>query len=77
MCEYCLQSICPPGCPNHKKEKARYYCSICGQPIIDGEEYIQNADDEYVHFECIGGIRQLLHWLGYEIKEMGDFNYYG
>lgn len=52
--------------------KAKHYCSICDYGILDGEEYIKNDGDEYVHYECIHGIRQLLEWLGYEIKTMED-----
>lgn len=76
MCKYCLQSTCPPGCPNYHQHKPLYYCSVCGNGIYEGEEYVANNDGEYIHFDCIQSIRQLLQWLGYEIKEMEDFSYY-
>lgn len=76
MCKYCLQSTCPPGCPNYQQHKPLYYCSVCGNGIYEGEEYVANNDGEYIHFDCIQSIRQLLQWLGYEIKEMEDFSYY-
>ena len=52
--------------------KAKHYCSICGDGIYDGEEYIENDDGEYIHYGCIQGIRRLLDWLGYDVKVMED-----
>lgn len=31
---------------------------------------------ERIHFECIPDLHWLLKWLGYEVKEMKDFEYY-
>lgn len=61
-------------CPNYIPPKASYYCSVCGCGIYDGEEYIKNQDGECVHYECVQGIRQLLKWLGYDVKTMEDFD---
>lgn len=73
-CEYCLRTDGHhPRCPNYEPPKAYHYCSICGDGIYDGEEYIENQDEECIHYECVQGIRQLLEWLGYEIKTMEDF----
>lgn len=47
-----------------------YYCSICGKPIQRSEEYLVNSKEECIHFACIESLRQLLRWLGYEVKEM-------
>ena len=47
-----------------------YHCSICGEPIQRSEEYLVNSKEEYIHFTCIKSLRQLLRWLGYEVKEM-------
>lgn len=75
MCRICNGTDeCHPRCPNYEQKKNINYCSICGQGILDGEEYIENIDGEYIHYECIQGIRQLLDWLGYDIKTMEDFN---
>lgn len=70
MCDLCLQNPCHPRCPNYRIPKAIHYCSICGNGILDGEEYIQNNNDEYRHYECFYGMRELLEWLGYEIETM-------
>lgn len=73
MCEICRKLPCDSRCPNYEPPKASY-CSICNEGIYDGEDYIENMDGEYIHYECIQGIRQLLEWLGYEIKTMEDFD---
>lgn len=59
-------------CPNFTQLKPLYYCSICGEGIFDGEEYIENDNGEYRHYECFYGLRELLGWLGYEIKTMRE-----
>ena len=61
-------------CPNYVPPKADHYCSICGDGIYKGEEYLGNPDGEYIHYECIQGLRQLLEWLGYKIQTMDELN---
>lgn len=70
MCDLCLKEVCVPQCPNYSPPKIIHYCSICGEGIYDGEEYVRNDDGEYRHWECFYGMRDLLEWLGYEIKTM-------
>lgn len=70
-CEYCGQYITHHSrCPLYESPKASHYCSICEEGIYDGEEYIENDDGEYAHWECVDYGRDLAKWLGYEIKEM-------
>ena len=57
-------------CPNYSPQKKLYYCSSCGEAIFNGEEYIENLNGEYRHSDCFHGIKDLLKWLGYEIKIM-------
>ena len=52
--------------------KASHYCSICNEGIYDGEEYIENNDCEYAHWECVDYGRDLAKFLGYEIKTMEE-----
>ena len=72
MCMICRQHKCPPGCPNYTPPKVKHYCSICGQGIMDGELFLKNIDGEYIHYDCVTGIRHLLEWLGYKIETMED-----
>ena len=72
-CEYCHQySIHHPRCPLYESPKAIHYCSICGEGIYDGEEYIENDIGEYAHWECVEDGRDLAKCLGYEIKTMEE-----
>ena len=74
-CEYCGQYITHhPQCPLYESPKASHYCSICGEGILNGEEYIENDIGEYAHWECVDYGRDLAKFLGYEIKEMDDEN---
>lgn len=50
--------------------KATHYCSSCEEGIYDGEEYIENLDGEYRHYECFHDMKELLEWLGYRIRTM-------
>ena len=60
------------GCPLERLEnkyKGIHYCSICGYGIIEYERYIEN-NGEYVHYECIPGIRWLAEWAGLRVEKM-------
>ena len=59
-------------CPLYKSPKASHNCSICGEGILNGEEYIENDYGEYAHWECVDYGKDLAKFLGYEIKEMDD-----
>ena len=74
-CEYCHQyGTHHPRCPLYESPKATHSCSICNEGILNGEEYIVNDDNEYAHWECVDYGRDLVKWLGYEIKEMEEIN---
>ena len=73
MCEECRQTPCHPRCPNSAPLKAAHYCSICGGGIYEGDEYIENLDDEYAHWDCIDGTRELLEFLDCEVKTWKDY----
>lgn len=60
-------------CPDYYSTfKPVHYCSACGEGVYEGEEYIENDNGEYRHYECFYGLRELLSWLGHEIKTMED-----
>ena len=72
-CEYCGQLLNHhPRWPLYKPKKVTIYCSSCGEGIRDGEEYIENADGECIHWECFTSMRDLLEFLGYEIQTMEE-----
>ncbi len=75
MCSICHHDQCHPRCPNYIPPEASHYCSICGEGIHNGEEYIENDNGEYRHYDCFYGIRDLLEWLGYEVKTMEKEQY--
>lgn len=72
MCNLCRREPCHPRCPNYIPQKATRYCSVCGEGIYSGEEYIENLDSEYRHYDCFQGIRDLLDWLGYKVMTMEE-----
>ena len=59
------------GCPEYEDEeiKPNHYCSICDECIYGGEEYIENDDGEYVHWECVDGKFSLADWLKIKIMK--------
>ena len=75
ICEECHMMRCSPTCPYFiLKKKTNYYCSICGDGIYDGEEYIKNDVGDYAHWESIDRKKDLAEWLGYEIEIMEEMN---
>lgn len=72
MCDICRQFPCNSRCPNYTIPSNIQYCSICNEPIYGGEEYIENLYGEYAHWECVDYGRDLIRFLGYEIKTMED-----
>ena len=72
-CEYCEQyGTHHPRCPLYEPPKSTHYCSICDEGILNGEEYIENDDGEYAHWECFYNTRALVEWLGFKVKTMYD-----
>lgn len=72
MCNECRQNPCNSRCPYADEIKYSYICSKCGEGILNGEEYIVNEKGQYAHFECVDYARDLVNFLGYEIKEMNE-----
>ena len=72
-CKYCLRDYeHDPRCPLYKDKKSDHYCSICGDGILEGEEYIENDCGEYAHWDCVDYGRDLVKFLGYKIKTMEE-----
>ena len=72
MCSICGQTPCAARCPNYTPKKAKHYCSICEEGILDGEEYIENDNGEYRHYDCFSGINDVVEWLGYDVRIMSE-----
>lgn len=72
MCELCRKTPCDTHCPNYVSPQTEHYCSICNEGIYIGEEYIKNDNGDYIHYECISGIRDLLNWLGINVCIMNE-----
>lgn len=72
MCSICGQNRCHFSCPNYSPVKTGLICSKCREDINVGEEYITNEYGDSRHYDCFLGTRELLQWLGYEIKIMEE-----
>lgn len=72
MCDICRCTPCiSPRCPNYKPDRTGLYCSACGEGIYTGDEYIENNEGDTRHYDCFYGTRELLDWLGFDVKVMG------
>ena len=72
MCEICGHMNCHSRCPNYIAPKTSHYCSICEDGIYDGEEYIENDVGEYAHSDCFFGTKDVIEWLGHDVKIMSE-----
>lgn len=71
-----MKLTCPPGCPNYEDTgKHRFYCSICYEPILNGEKYVRNEDKDCAHLNCIFDIEHALEYAGLEIKTENEYDY--
>ena len=66
MCEECRQTYCPPGCPNAPEPPVVLHCSCCGEPIREGELYVEDAR---LCTTCLDNMPrwQILDLLGYRL----------
>lgn len=75
ICSICGNSTSHDSrCPYAPIRKTSHYCSICKDGIFNGEEYVENDKGDYAHFECVDFGRDLIKFLGLEIKEMDGDN---
>lgn len=73
FCDYCHgYGYHKLGCPLDESFETDYICSICGDCIQNGDEYLENDDGEMAHWECINYGMRMLEFLGYTIKIMED-----
>ena len=72
MCEICRSYPCDYRCPNYEPKTTDIKCEFCGEYICIGEQYLENDNGEYAHIDCVDYTKDLLDFLGYEIKEMSE-----
>lgn len=72
MCDICRFTPCRSGCSNAEPKSSGEACEFCGQDILIGEEYVKNIYGEFRHFDCYGGIKDLLDWLGFPVMVMEE-----
>lgn len=59
--------ICSEPTTTNKK------CSLCGEYINVGDEYVENYAGNFAHYECVGCDKHNLKWLGEDVQVMkGD-----
>ena len=68
MCNICKHIPCHSQCPNYERAPTDMYCDICRESIYHGDEYVENKNGDYRHYDCFYSMRELLEWLGYDIK---------
>ena len=68
MCQYCLTSPCPSGCPNADEPEAEFDCKYCGDGIFKEDEYVEIEGVRY-HLDCLNdmGIKELLELLEVDV----------
>lgn len=76
-CEYCGRTFTHASrCPLYEPlTLSNVKCDYCGEHIADGEEYIENDDGCYLHYECVPTIQYLVEWIGYEVKTLDIEDY--
>lgn len=56
MCKICLQTPCPPQCPNYEPQIA-HHCAYCDQEIYVGDTYYE-IEGKAICEECIDYARK-------------------
>lgn len=72
-CSFCLRDDGHDFlCPYYEPPKPRFFCAICKDGILNGEEYVQNQNGNYAHWDCAWVGRELVKFLGIEVKVMEE-----
>ena len=67
-CEYCRYDIGHDyRCPLYEQPKSIHKCDICGNEILNREEYIIDNYNNKAHLDCFDTVRSLLIWLDCQV----------
>ena len=73
MCSVCRKSPCDSRCPNAPDPPTVYTCKYCGEPIVEGDEYV-DVDGDFYHSECVSdaaeGILMEQSWVTRGVAEV-------
>nr|DAV93026.1 MAG TPA: LIM domain protein [Bacteriophage sp.] len=58
--------ICSEPATTNKK------CSLCGEYICVGDEYVENYAGDFAHLDCLNCNRKSIEFLGEEIMTMNN-----
>lgn len=72
MCEICRQTPCNYRCPNYIPPHASLVCAFCEKGIYPWDTYVENYNRSSIHIDCVDRISDLVTWLGFDVKIMGD-----
>lgn len=65
------------GCPEgYERKRVKHICAECSEGIYADDEYVENENGDKIHFDCCFNLttRQLVEWLGFDIKRMKDYD---
>lgn len=70
-CTYCnLDFGHHPRCPLYEESKSNLKCTVCGDNIAYGDDYVKNVDGDYAHNDCLTSRYSLITFLGGESGEL-------
>ena len=61
MCNICLRTDCPPGCPNAPEPPSVFICSGCGDTIYEGDDYYDVLGEQFCS-ECMNSSRKVAYY---------------
>lgn len=70
MCLECGSNPCNSRCPNSTEEKAIYTCTVCGNPIHDGDMY-WDSQEGCICEDCLDEMsrKKILELCGEPLKK--------
>lgn len=73
-CEYCGRLDHSPGCPKYESPPAIHICEYCNEGIQQGDYYLSNNDNKYIHKDCayFAGLDWVIQWLGFNYEQMEE-----